>query len=250
VKALVLSAGYGTRLGELVHERPKPMLDVEGVPVLEYILRQLAKHGFTEILINLHFLPEIIVGYFRDGARLGVKLTYSYEPVLLGTLGAAKQVEALLAGPEPFLLHYGDILTNHDFSAMLGDHRRTHALLTLLLHQRAGANSVAHLAGNGRITGFWERPSESVPGTPLVPWVFSGVALCQPSLLADLPRGTPLDLPRDLVPRLAQAGTVYGVPLAGYRCAIDSPDRLAEAQRAVRAGELATGISSTQPSIT
>jgi mannose-1-phosphate guanylyltransferase len=93
MKAMVLSAGYGTRLGDLTREIPKPMLDVNGHPILTYILANLKKHGFTEVAINLHFRPELIREYFGDGKNIGLRLTYSYEPELLGTAGGVKNVQ-------------------------------------------------------------------------------------------------------------------------------------------------------------
>jgi len=85
MRAMVLSAGYGTRLGNLTREMPKPMLFLEGRPMLEHIICHLARQGFDQIAINLHFKPEIVQNYFGDGSKWCVKITYSYEPELLGT---------------------------------------------------------------------------------------------------------------------------------------------------------------------
>ena len=87
MRAMVLCAGLGTRLGELTRQTPKALLPLHGGPILEYILANLRRHGFDEIAINLHMMPETIHGHFGDGAKFGVKLTYSHESVLLGTSG-------------------------------------------------------------------------------------------------------------------------------------------------------------------
>jgi len=91
MRAMVLSAGYGTRMGDLTREMPKPMLLIEGRPILEYIICHLARQGFVQIAINLHFKPEIVQNYFRDGSKWRVNITYSYEPELLGTAGGVKK---------------------------------------------------------------------------------------------------------------------------------------------------------------
>ena len=122
MNAMVLCAGYGTRLGRLVEETPKPMLRLVDRPILEHILCHLARHGFDEIAVNLHFRPGVIREYFGDGSRLGIRLAYCEEPELLGTAGGVKKMAALFSGG-PFLVHYGDVVTNQDLGAMLRFHR-------------------------------------------------------------------------------------------------------------------------------
>ena len=124
-----------------------------------------------EIAVNLHFKPAIIKNYFGDGSRMDVKLNYSEEPKLLGTAGGVKNVEAFLRGDEPFLVHYGDIITDQDFSAMLQFHRQPKALATLLLHKRAKSNSVVSLDADNRIIGFLERPDDKTREGVMSPWV-------------------------------------------------------------------------------
>lgn len=234
---MVLSAGYGTRLGELTKELPKPMLPIQGRPLLEYIICHLARHHFNQIAINLHFMPEVIHTYLGDGSRFGVQIEYSYEPELLGTAGGVKKMADFLGKDEVFLVHYGDVITDQDFTAMLDFHRQHQALTTLLLHQRAYSNSVVSLDAEQRIIGFLERPTDGERRGVQSPWVNSGICLCAPSILNDIPDDTVCDLPRDIFPKLIQSRRVFGFPLSGYRCAIDSPDRLMTAQQAIEQGQ-------------
>ena len=141
MKAMVLCAGYGTRLGDLTREIPKPMLSLGRRPMLEYILCHLKRHGFNQIGLNLHFMPDTIRGYLGDGSRWGLEVEYSHEPNLLGTAGGTKKMETFLrranfGRPEPFLVHYGDVVTNQDLTAMFDFHRQRKALATLLVHER------------------------------------------------------------------------------------------------------------------
>jgi mannose-1-phosphate guanylyltransferase len=233
MRAMVLCAGYGTRLGELTRVTPKPMLVIEGRPLLEYILRHLAEHGYNQIAINLHYKPETIQEYFGDGSRFGVELVYSYEEALLGTAGGVKRMASFLCHGEAFLVHYGDILTNQDFTSMLNFHRRKQALVTLLLHQRAESNSVVTMDEEGRISKFIERPDEKNRPGDKSAWVNSGVAICAPRLLELIPQDEFCDLPRNIYTKLVSSGQLYGFPLNAYRCAIDSPERLAEARATI-----------------
>jgi mannose-1-phosphate guanylyltransferase/phosphomannomutase len=142
-------------------------------------------------------------------------------------------MEHFLRQGEAFLIYYGDILTDQDFIAMLRFHRERQALATLLLHQRAHSNSVVSLDEEGRIVGFLERPTEQARRGLDSPWVNSGVCICDPEFLDAIPANVPCDLPRDIFPKLVDSGWLYGFPLSGYRCAIDSPERLAEAKSAL-----------------
>src|SRR5581483_12239283 len=178
MRAMVLSAGFGTRMGDLTREIPKPMLPLHGRPILEWILAHLARHGFREVAVNLHFRPEIIRHHFGDGGKVGLTITYSEEPQLLGTAGGVKKMESFLRQSDPFLAHYGDVVTDQDFSAMLAFHREKNALATLLLHQRAKSNSIVSLDAQQRIVGFLERPSEEARRGVQSPWVNSGICLC------------------------------------------------------------------------
>lgn len=235
MKAMVLAAGYGTRLGDLTRETPKPKLDVEGRPLLEHILRHLAAQGVEEVIVNLHFHPEAIIAHFGDGSGLGLRITYSREPVLLGTAGALRKVAGHLRGG-PFLVQYGDVVTDMDLRALLDRHREGVALATLLLHRRAGSNSAIRMDDAGRITAFLERPSEEERRTIESPWVNSGICVLSPEILDHIPSRIPSDLPRDVFAPLTAGGRLFGVPLRGYRCAVDSPARLEELRAAIREG--------------
>jgi mannose-1-phosphate guanylyltransferase/phosphomannomutase len=243
MKALVLCAGFGTRLGELTRNVPKPMLPAGGRPLLEYTLANLARHGFDDILINLHFMPEAIRQHFGDGSPWGVRLTYMFEPQLLGTAGSVANVAASLAGKGTFLVHYGDVVTDEDFSAMLEFHRRQATDATLLVHQRASSNSVLVLDDRQRIERFIERPTDAQRQAAASPWVFSGVTLCEPSFIRHLSGNEAGDLPRDVFPRLARTGKLAAYPLTGSRFAVDSPERLRDADAAMRNKTFRTALT-------
>src|SRR5450756_1389803 len=113
MKAIILCAGFGSRLGDLTREIPKPMLLLNGRPLLSYILANCKVHGFTEIAINLHFKPEIIKEYFGDGSRFGLSIQYFFEEHLLGTAGSVKNMAEFTGNDLSFLVHYGDLSLIH-----------------------------------------------------------------------------------------------------------------------------------------
>jgi mannose-1-phosphate guanylyltransferase len=241
MKAMVLCAGLGTRLGELTKATPKPMLPLQGRPLLDYILKNLRNHGYREVAINLHFEPDIIRNHFGDGTQIGLRITYSIEEQLLGTAGGLKRMEPFFRGEPDFLVHYGDVLTDQDWAAMSRFHRERKAMATLLVHQRTRSNSIVNLDPDGRVTCFLERPEASERHGQSSPWVNSGVCICSPEIFAEIPAKIACDLPRDVFPRIVGSGRVYGYPLKGYRCAIDSPERLAEARAALAEGRCQLG---------
>lgn len=231
MKAMVLAAGAGSRMGSLTVDLPKPMLEVQGRPILEHILRNLARHGFDEVVLNLHHHPDLIETHFGSGDRLGIAIHYLREPHLLGTAGSARNAASMLRGEEPFLLHYGDILTDQDLGEMVRAHQRNQAEATLLIHQRRSSNSVVVMDSDCRIVRLLERPSEAERATVDSSWVNSGVYLLNASVLDRIAPNPPQDFPRDVFPALIQDGRAFGFPLTGYRCAIDSPERLAQARK-------------------
>lgn len=236
MKALVLCAGFGTRLGDLTREVPKPMLPIGDRPMLAYLLAHLRAHGVREVAINLHFRPEVIREAFGDGSRWGLRLHYSEEPTLLGTAGALRHLASFFREESCFLVQYGDIVTDHDLRALVDFHRKRDALATLLVHPRPRSNSAVSLDPEGRIVGFLERPTAEVRAGVETPWVNSGLCVASPELLDLIPERIPADLPRDVYVPLAGTGRLFGMPLAGFRCAVDSPERLELARAAVADG--------------
>jgi mannose-1-phosphate guanylyltransferase/phosphomannomutase len=236
VKALVLCAGLGTRLGPLTAETPKAMLPVGGEPLLAHTLRHLARHGIHDVAVNLHFRGESIRTYFGRGAPFGVRLRYLDEPSLLGTAGTVRWLAPNLDPKDELLVLYGDLLLDQDFGELARVHRDRAADATLLLHQRLGSNSLVRMEDDGRISAFLERPTEEQRRASPHPWVNSGVAILGLRAREAIPAQAPADLPRDVWMPSVERLRLFGVPLSGYRCAVDSPQRLAEADAAFREG--------------
>jgi mannose-1-phosphate guanylyltransferase len=166
MRAMILAAGLGTRLRPLTYLMPKPMAPVLNVPVMEHIVSLLARHGFTEVIANLSYLPEQIRAHFGDGSAFGISLAYSDEPEPLGTAGGVRKVAAFLSETDSFLVISGDALTDVDLTAMREAHEGHVAeggIATLATKPVADTSQfgVAITGQDGRIQGFQEKPDPS-----------------------------------------------------------------------------------------
>ncbi|MEM4216725.1 MAG: nucleotidyltransferase family protein [Candidatus Methanomethylicaceae archaeon] len=210
MRAMILAAGEGRRLRPLTESLPKPMITVGGRPILEHNVRLLARHGVREIVINLHHCPHVITEYFGDGHAWGVTITYSYEPILLGTAGAVKKMAPLFS--DTFLVIYGDNLTTCDITKLCIFHKRKAGVGTVALFRRedTASSGIADLAEDDRITRFVEKPQ---PHKVFSHWVNAGLLVLEPDVLNYIPSDRPSDFGRDILPALIKAGR----PLYGYR---------------------------------
>ncbi|HTR75052.1 MAG TPA: NDP-sugar synthase [Solirubrobacterales bacterium] len=161
MRAMVLAAGLGTRLRPITFDMPKPMVPVLNRPVMEHIVRLLAKHGFEQTIANLHWFPDLIKDHFGDGSAFGLSLAYSYEDELLGTSGGVRNVADFLG--ESFLVISGDALTDLDLTAMREFHESHDGIATLATKRVTDTSQfgVAITDAEGRIGGFQEKPEPS-----------------------------------------------------------------------------------------
>jgi NDP-sugar pyrophosphorylase family protein len=230
---MILAAGRGVRMQPLTDTLPKPMLPVAGRPALEHTLVWLHRHGVTDAIINLHHEPDRITNAFGDGGSLGMAITYSHEPSLLGTAGALKKVEGLLAH-EAFIVVYGDVLTDLDLSALIAFHatRQPTAAATMALHEvdKPWECGVVTLDHADRLVAIEEKPDRAAIRSNLVN---AGVLVIEPSALDVLPVDGPFDIAGDLLPRLLTSGRpVYGwrMPATSYLIDFGTPEKYARVQ--------------------
>lgn len=217
MKAMILAAGKGERLRPLTLHTPKPLVRAGGVPLIEFHVRALAAAGFRELVINHAWLGQQIEDYLGDGARFGLRISYSAEGEPLETGGGIFRALPLL-GEEPFLVVNGDIWTDCDFASL----RRP---LAGLAHLVLVDNPGHHQAGDFQLQGG--QVSDAVAGQPSL--TYSGIAVLHPQLFADCAAGA-----FKLAPLLRQAmaaGRVSGERFAGRWVDVGTHGRLAEVER-------------------
>jgi NDP-sugar pyrophosphorylase family protein len=215
MRAIVLSAGYGTRLWPLTEDRTKPALPILGKPLVGYVAEYLAGYGIDEIVVNLHHRPESVRSALGDGSRFGVKLHYVEEPVILGTSGALDNTRSFFER-ETFVVVNGKIITDIDLNAALETHRKSNAIATLVLlpNARRERFSVVETEG-GRIKGFSGMPIDSEADR--VPLMFTGIHIMEPRILEYVPRGVFSDSVIDVYPKAMAEGEILAAHVASGR---------------------------------
>ena len=126
-----MAGGEGTRLRPQTSNLPKPMLPLVGRPMMEHIVSLLRRHGITDIVVTVAFLPNAIRSYFGDGSELGVRMVYATEESPLGTAGSVRNAREQLT--ERFLVISGDVLTDIDLTSVIAFHEKNQALATIAL---------------------------------------------------------------------------------------------------------------------
>jgi mannose-1-phosphate guanylyltransferase/mannose-1-phosphate guanylyltransferase/phosphomannomutase len=207
MKAMLLAAGLGTRLRPLTYELPKPMVPILGRPVMEHIMRLLARHGFDDVVANLHYFPDLIRNTFGDGSRQGIKLVYSYEEELLGTAGGVRNVRDHFGG-ETFLIISGDALTDIDLTAFYNAHKEKGGVATLALKRVDDPSQlgVVIVDDDGRIQGFQEKPA---PGEELSNLGSCGIYMFEPEIFDYFPETEFVDWAQDVFPVLLDQGVGF-----------------------------------------
>src|ERR1041384_4652480 len=132
MKAVVMAGGEGTRLRPMTSSMPKPLLPVVNRPIMEHVLRLLARHGFSETVVTVQFLASLVRNYFGDGEEFGMRLRYATEETPLGTAGSVKNAELLLRD-DTFVVISGDALTDFDLTELVKFHHDKGALVTVCL---------------------------------------------------------------------------------------------------------------------
>lgn len=235
--AMILAAGLGTRLRPLTAVTPKPLLPVAGTPMIVWNLLLLKRHGIRDVVINLHHLGEMIQQALGDGTAFGMRLIYSYEPVILGTGGGIKQAEPHFKG-EPVLVLNGDTLFDLDLGAVMAFHREQQAAATLVLRQdpdaaRWGLVEVTAQAEVVRITGRGlSGPTETSAR------MFAGIHILHPRLLRYLPVGKECSIIDAYVKGIQDGERIVGYDFDGFWSDVGTPERYAQVEQDAAAGRL------------
>ena len=235
MKAMVMAAGLGTRLRPLTYEVPKPMVPVANRPVIELILRSLARADVTDVVVNLHWYPETITDRLGDGSDLGVSLTYSHEEELLGTAGGVRNVRDFF-GEEPFLVMAGDALTDIDFRALLDAHSMNDGLATLAVKKVANTQEygVIVTGSDGRVQGFQEKPD---PAEALSDLANCMIYALSPEIFDHFPGKQAPDFALDIFPALLDGDIPFYVyETDGYWNDVGSPPEYLQGNLDVAAG--------------
>ena len=229
-KAVLLAAGRGTRMRELTEDLPKPMLPVRGKPVLAHIVSGLVAAGVDEFLIIVGYRAEVVREYFGDGAAHGARVQYTTQVTQDGT-GRVVDLARDFAGPDPFVLSYGDILVDPiNYRSLVAPEPKDEALLTVKRADDVSQGGAVFINDRGELIDLREKPKT---GEPTSPWYNAGVYTFRSSIfeftakLEKSPRGE-YEL-TDAIRALALSGRrVRCIELTGEWADVRDPEVLAQ----------------------
>jgi NDP-sugar pyrophosphorylase family protein len=217
MKAMILAAGFGTRLFPLTIDRTKPAIPFLGKPLVGYVAEYIGKFGFKDIVVNLHHQPDSVIQALGNGERFGVHIEYTREePKILGTAGALDKAREFLQD-ETFLVVNGKIITDIDLRAAVETHRQSGAVATMILKPNIKREKFTVVETNdGLVTGFGdyaqpltEEEIRDAEHEPLAPMMFTGIHILEPRVFDYIPRGVYSDIvPTFYNPALAKGERV------------------------------------------
>ena len=217
---MILAAGQGTRVRPLTKDLPKPMVPILGKPVMEYLIEHLARHGVTEIMVNVAYYHKKIEEYFGDGRRWGVNIGYSFEgayeygdilPRPKGSAGGMKAIQDFSGFfDETTLVICGDSIVDLDIGAALFEHHSKGALASVVALEVAEDQvqnyGIVVADGEGRVLSFQEKPSPAEAKSNLAS---SGIYIFEPAVLDLVPSNVIFDIGSQLFPLMAEKGLPF-----------------------------------------
>jgi mannose-1-phosphate guanylyltransferase len=230
MKAVILAGGFATRLRPLSCTRPKTLFPIVNKPLLQWIFERLARDNVNEAVLAVNQLTEFYIKQHRI-PRSGITVRYSHDPPKkpLGTAGPIKHAERLL-GHEPFLVLNGDIFTDISYKELMENHAKTGAwaTLSLCMVEDPSRYGVAEIAKNGRIKRFTEKPPKGTEPSNLIN---AGVYVLSPEVLQLIPEGRAVSMEREIFPKLAADGKLYGHLVHGLWIDIGRPEEYLQTNR-------------------
>lgn len=244
MKAFFLAGGLGSRLGRFTIGLPKVMVPIKGYPVLAYLVQLCRIHGVKEIVISLHYFPEKVVDYFRDGRDFGVSINYSLEKEALGTAGAVANARHYLEGG-PFLVFNADVLTDVDLTEMISFHRRQSSLVTVLAHvtDHPFDSDLVDFDKDFVLKRFFRpKPGEdfvSFDSAQDKPFAKTGTHIFEPGIFGFIPQGVSYSLEKQLIPSILEKGEKVAVfSSRAYSKDMGTEERLSQVNRDLEDGKI------------
>jgi len=192
MKALILAAGFGTRLQPITDSKPKALVEINGITLLEFTIRRLIKFGFNQIIINVHHFAEQIINFLDEKNNFGIEIEISDErDLLLDTGGGLKKASWFFDDGRPFLIHNVDILSDVDLAQFYNSHLNSDSIATLAVQKRK--SSRYFLFDDEKYLCGWENVKTNEhkitrqPNGKLAQLAFSGIHMADPSIFKLIP---------------------------------------------------------------
>lgn len=213
--AIILVGGKGTRLRPLTYETPKQMLPLVGVPMIECVLESLARHGVTDAVLSLGYLPDRFTEAYPANLIAGVNVTYAVESEPLDTAGAIRFAAASADVADTFIVVNGDVVTDLNVTRLLDFHRSQGGEATIALHPVEDPShfGVVPTDDGGRVLAFVEKPPRSEAPTNLIN---AGTYVFEPRALERIASSGPVSVERETFPAMAAANALYAMADDAY----------------------------------
>ena len=248
MKTVIMAGGRGTRIAQLVGDIPKPMIPIDGKPVLEWEIECLRDQGFTDIILTVSHMKEAIIEYFGDGSSFGVRIEYFMEETPLGNAGALFRLKDKLA--EDFLLLNADSVFDVDFNRFVDFHQQKGGLATLFTHPNDHPydSGLILTDSDNAVTG-WLTKEDNRPE-----WyrncVNAGLHILSPKLLEHMPETPKIDLDRQILKPLAGTGKMFAYQSPEYVKDMGTPERLKAVTEDFKSGRVkARNLSRKQKAV-
>jgi NDP-sugar pyrophosphorylase family protein len=205
--AVVLAGGEGKRLQPYTTVLPKPLMPLDDRPILEIVLRQLGRAGFTDVVLAVGHLAELIQAFVGDGERFGVRVRYSLERDKLGTAGPIAAIDEL---PDDFLVMNGDVLCDFDYASLFDAHIASGASLTIAAYEKSDRIDfgVLDLDGEGNVISYVEKPARTT-------CISTGIYVVSSDAISLVPKGKRFDFPDLVAALLANESPVRAITVGG-----------------------------------
>jgi mannose-1-phosphate guanylyltransferase len=242
VKAIILVGGEGTRLRPLTYSAPKQLLPVLGMTMLERVTGHLARHGVTEAILSLGYLPDLFVVAFPSSTVAGVPVSYAVEPEPLDTAGAIR-FAALHGGVDStFIVVNADVITDFDITSLVDFHRLRAAEATIALHPVLDPSrfGVVPTDDTGRVIEFVEKPPrESAPTNE----INAGIYVMEPSVIDRIKPNVRVSVERETFPAMAADGNLYALSQDAYWLDAGTPEAYLLAHGDILSGRREADVS-------
>lgn len=243
-QALILVGGLGERLRPHTEQVPKPMVEIEGRPFLEFKIESLRKHGIKDFILLVGHLGEKVEEHFGDGKRFGINIQYSYErEQLLGTAGAVKNAEDLITGD--FIVTNGDTFLDIDFEKLIEVHESNNSPFTLTVAPATHPKTQELVeVSNNKITAIHKRDTSEHENhliTTQNPYVNAGCYIMSKDILSIIPKNQKISLEQEIFPQITHK--MHGFEHPGYMLDVADENDWDEFIKDVREGLIAPSIS-------
>ncbi|MCW4030913.1 MAG: NDP-sugar synthase [Candidatus Bathyarchaeota archaeon] len=208
MKAMILAGGIGTRLRPLSCTRPKLLFPVLNKPLLDWTLERLTETGFDGLTLAVKFMAKAFMQRYGR-SKNGIKISYSLEKKPMLTGGAIKYAEKLIGHKGPFLVLNGDIFTTIDYKQLICRHKENDAVATIALYKVEDPSryGTVKLTNQNKITKFAEKaPLGQAPSN----LINAGIYVLEPEIFNYIPAGRPVSIEREVFPKLAEKGKLFG----------------------------------------